>query len=95
VRVNGEQTTWTIEASKIGNEKPIVIVSEKWTSPDLMVTVYTRDFDPRFGETSYKLTGIKRAEPDPSLFKVPEGFQIKERLPPLLPKPPAPPSMPK
>jgi hypothetical protein len=78
VRANGEKTTWTIEAGKFGNEKPIVIVSEKWTSPELMLTVYARDFDPRSGETLYKLTNLKRGEPDASLFKVPADFKVRE-----------------
>jgi hypothetical protein len=78
VRANGEKTTWTIEAGKFGNEKPIVITSEKWTSPDLMLTVYARDFDPRSGETIYKLTNLKRGEPDAALFKVPGDFKVRE-----------------
>jgi hypothetical protein len=76
VRANGEKTTWTIEAGKIGNEKPIVIASEKWTAPDLMLTVYTRDADPRSAETTYKLTNLKRGEPDAALFKVPADYRV-------------------
>jgi hypothetical protein len=76
VRANGEKTTWTIEAGKIGNEKPIVIFSEKWTAPDLMLTVYTRDVDPRAAETSYRLTNLKRSEPDAALFKVPADYRV-------------------
>jgi hypothetical protein len=78
VRANGEKTTWTIEAGKFGNEKPIVIVSEKWTSPDLMLTLYARDFDPRSGETVYKLNNLKRGEPDAELFKVPADYKVRE-----------------
>ncbi len=74
VRANGERTTWTIEAGKIGNEKPILITREVWTAPDLMVTVSSRDFDPRTGETNYRLKGIKRGEPDVSLMRVPADF---------------------
>lgn len=74
LRVNGERTTWTIEAGKVGNEKPIQIVREVWTSPDLMLTVATRDFDPRRGETNYRLAGIRRGEPDAALMKVPADY---------------------
>ena len=28
VKVNGERTTWTLEAGKIGNERPIVTTRE-------------------------------------------------------------------
>jgi hypothetical protein len=74
LRVNGERTTWTIEAGKVGNEKPIQIVRDVWTSPELMLTVATRDFDPRRGETNYRLTNVKRGEPDAALMKVPADY---------------------
>lgn len=74
LRAHGERTTWTIEAGRVGNEKPIVITREVWTAPDLMVTVSSRDFDPRSGETNYRLKGVKRGEPDASLMRVPADF---------------------
>jgi hypothetical protein len=75
VRANGERTTWVIEAGKVGNEKPIQIVREVWTAPDLMVTISSRDFDPRSGEVNYRLKGIKRGEPDAALMKVPADYK--------------------
>lgn len=84
VKVNGERTTWTIEAGKIGNEKAIVQTREVWTSPELMLTVYSRDIDPRSGETVYRLSNLKRGEPDVAQFKVPAGFEITE--PPMVPR---------
>lgn len=74
LRANGERTSWTIEAGKLGNEKPIQITREVWTSPDLMVTVMSRDFDPRSGETNYRLKSVKRGEPDAALMRVPADF---------------------
>ena len=62
VRANGERTTWTIEAGKIGNDKPIVSVREVWTSPELMLTLSSHDFDPRTGESSYRLKNLKRGD---------------------------------
>jgi hypothetical protein len=95
VKVHGERTTWTTEAGKIGNEKAIVQTREVWTSPELMLTVYSKDFDPRQGETVYRLSNIKLGEPQASLFKVPPGYEIKEAPPlPKLPALPAPPAAP-
>jgi hypothetical protein len=74
LKVNGERTTWTVEAGKIGNEKPIVSTREVWRSPELMLTVQSRDADPRSGERNYRLEKIKRGEPDPALMKPPAGF---------------------
>jgi hypothetical protein len=49
-------------------------VFERYYSPDLKMTVYSKRSDPRSGETIYRMTEIKRSEPDASLFRVPSGF---------------------
>lgn len=78
VEADGTRTTITIPAGEIGNERAIEIVSERWYSPELQLVVMTRHSDPRFGETTYKLTNINRTEPAKSLFEVPAGYTIKE-----------------
>ena len=78
VSAEGTRTTRTIPVDRIGNEKPITIVSEVWYSPDLQLVVMTRRSDPRFGETIYKLTNVQRAEPSASLFQVPADFTVQE-----------------
>jgi hypothetical protein len=72
---NGVRTTHTIPAGEIGNEKPISIVTEVWTSPDLKTVIYSKRNDPRMGEQTFQLTNIVRAEPDASLFRVPADFK--------------------
>ena len=74
VRANGERTTWVIEAGKVGNDKPIQITREVWTAPELMITLSSRDFDPRSGEVNYRLKNLKRGEPDAALMRVPADF---------------------
>jgi len=88
VNAEGTRITRTIPAGTIGNEKAIDIVNEIWTSPDLHTVVLKKTSDPRFGETVFRLTNIKRGEPDPSLFTVPAGFTIKNGPAPLVPPPP-------
>ena len=78
VQVTGVRTTQTIPAGKIGNDRPITIVTEVWTSPELKTIVLSKRNDPRMGEHTFKLTNIQRAEPDPSLFTVPSDFKITE-----------------
>jgi hypothetical protein len=78
VDATGTRTTTTIPAGAIGNEQPIKIVSESWYSPALQAIVLTKRSDPRFGETSYKLTNIVRADPPPALFEVPTGYTITD-----------------
>jgi hypothetical protein len=84
VFVTGVRTTRTIPAGQIGNEKPISIVTEVWTSPDLKTVVYSKRSDPRVGEQTFRLTGVARSEPDSSLFTVPADFKIVEGPKPFL-----------
>ena len=74
--VTGTRTTRTIPAGQIGNDKPISIVTEVWTSPDLKTIVSSKRSDPRMGEQTFQLTNIARTEPDPSLFAVPADFRV-------------------
>lgn len=76
IAVEGTRTTVTIPAGEIGNERPIEIVSERWFSPDLKVLVMSRQSDPRFGETTYRLTNLNRAEPPAHLFEIPADFTL-------------------
>jgi hypothetical protein len=79
VRANGERTTWVIEAGRVGNERPIQIVREVWTAPELLLTVLSRDFDPRSGEVNYRLKNLKRGEPEAELMRVPADYTRQER----------------
>jgi len=78
VKADGTQTTQTIPAGEIGNEKPIVIVSERWFSPELQLVVFARTRDPRAGETTYRLTNLRRGEPPAELFRVPADYRARE-----------------
>jgi hypothetical protein len=78
VLVNGVRTTRTIPVGEIGNDRPISIVTEVWTSPDLKTIVYSKRSDPRMGEQTFKLTNVVRSEPDASLFTVPADFKTVE-----------------
>jgi hypothetical protein len=84
VVVNGTRTTHTIPAGQIGNDRPITIVTEVWTSPDLKTVVYSKRSDPRMGEQTFRLTNIMRAEPSPSLFTVPADFKIVDGPQPIV-----------
>nr|AQQ75253.1 hypothetical protein [uncultured bacterium] len=78
VMAEGQRVTVTIEAGKIGNERPIVTVNERWYSPELQTVVFSKNIDPRIGETTYKLINIDRGEPNSSLFQVPPDYTIEE-----------------
>ncbi len=78
VRAQGTRHTTTIPANTIGNELPIAVVSEEWTSPELQVFVMTKHSDPRVGETTYRMRSINRSEPFASLFQVPADYTVRE-----------------
>jgi hypothetical protein len=84
VAVRGTRTTHTIPAGQIGNDAPIAIVTEVWTSPDLKTVVYSKRDDPRMGEQTFQLKSIVRAEPDASLFTVPADFTVTDGPKPIM-----------
>jgi len=77
VVAEGTRTTTVIPVGEIGNERPMEIVSERWFSPELQVVVMSKFSDPRQGDTTYKLTNIRRSEPPKSLFEVPADYSVK------------------
>jgi hypothetical protein len=78
VMAEGTRVTVSIPAGLIGNVSPIDIVSERWYSNDLQTVVYSRRSDPRFGETTYRLTNVVRAEPPADLFQVPPDYRVEQ-----------------
>lgn len=76
VSAQGKRETVTIPAGQIGNERPIEIVTETWFSPELHTMVLRKHSDPRLGESTYRLTDIKRNEPEASLFQPPAGAKV-------------------
>ena len=77
VTAQGTRTTRTIPAGQMGNQAPIVITIERWYSPDLQTDVMRKETNPQFGDTTFQLTNIVRAEPQASLFQVPATYTVK------------------
>lgn len=81
VSAQGTRITRTIPAGEIGNERPIVMTTERWYSPDLQTYILTKRSDPLVGDTVMQFTNIQRQEPDASLFQVPPDYAIKQGPP--------------
>jgi hypothetical protein len=75
VDCTGTRQTSTIPAGAIGNEMPIAIVTETWTSEAIGAVVESTSDDPRFGKTTYKLTNLQLSEPPRSLFETPANYK--------------------
>lgn len=76
ISAEGTRTTMTLPEGAVGNDRPIVTTTETWVSPELKVMVLSKTSDPRSGESTTKLVNISQAEPDASLFQVPEGYSV-------------------
>ena len=81
IKAEGKLTTHTIPAREIGNDKAIVISSERWFSPELHIVLYAKTIDPRAGETTYRISDVKRGEPPAELFRVPADYKTRGEMP--------------
>jgi len=75
----GTKKTSTIPAGKVGNERPITIVTETWYAPAIEAVVSSTTSDPRFGQTTYTLRNLVLGEPPSDLFELPSGYTLENR----------------
>jgi len=80
VECEGTRAVTTMPAGAIGNERPIDTVNESWFSQELKLMIMSKRSDPRFGETTYRLTNISRSEPDASLFQIPSEYTVVDSI---------------
>lgn len=76
VLATGRRTTTVWPVDSQGNDRPLSVVNEMWTAPELRLLVLSRVTDPRSGENTIKLVNISRSEPSPSLFQPPPDYSI-------------------
>jgi hypothetical protein len=81
IQVEGTRTTRTIPAGQQGNDQPLTITHERWYSAELKLTVLVIEDDPRTGTSTMELSDVVPGEPDPTLFKAPEGYAVEDRTP--------------
>jgi hypothetical protein len=81
VVVDGKRITTTTLAG--------AIVTEEWFSSELQVVILSKATNQRLGESTYRLTNIRREEPPATLFTLPADYVVKDfgRIPPPLPFP--------
>jgi TonB family protein len=75
VSAHGVRQIQTIPAANGNTGSEIVLTDEYWYSDDLHMNVMVKHDDPRTGSVTMTLTQVTRAEPDPSLFQIPDGYQ--------------------
>jgi hypothetical protein len=87
VMAEGTRITVTIPAGEFDNEQPLEITHEQWYSPELQMVVLMKHNDPRFGETTFRLTNITRGDPSPDLFAEPQGYRTVDQHEPVFGRP--------
>jgi hypothetical protein len=78
IHATGTRMTTTIPSGKMGNDKPINVISERWYSTELKATVMTKHEDPWAGELKTEFTSVNASDPDSSLFTVPADYKVMD-----------------
>ena len=77
VTVTGERTTTTYPPGTYqGNDSPLTSVNETWRSDQYRLVMLSKNSQPDGSESTMTMKDFSAAEPDPSLFMVPAGYQI-------------------
>jgi hypothetical protein len=71
---HGVREIQTIPSTNDDNGKGIVVTDEYWYSEELRINLMVKHNDPRSGTATLRVTHLSRTEPDPALFRVPEGY---------------------
>ena len=78
VTADGTRMTIIYPEGFMGNDRPLTVVRETWTSPDLKMVVLSKVSDPRNGDSTTRLENVSQTEPDPALFQVPSDYTVTE-----------------
>lgn len=77
VQAQGVRTTSVYPVDSRGNDRPITVVEEHWTTPEfgLMLAMIS---DPIAGDKVTRLQNVRLAAPDPSVFAPPPEYAIED-----------------
>jgi TonB family protein len=75
--VTGTRTVTVVPVGKLGNDRELRTVHDVWFSEDLKLALLDTVDDPLTGQQTLELQGLSRAEPDPALFRLPEGYELR------------------
>jgi TonB family protein len=78
VAADGTRVTHTMPAGSMGNESPVEVTYERWSSKELYLDVLIKSVDFRSEESTQQMTKISRGEPDPALFEIPSNYTVQE-----------------
>jgi hypothetical protein len=87
IEANGRRVTWSIAAGQAGNDAPSVRTSETWhaAAPGLWTLLVRAVYDSPRNKTTTELVNLTRTEPDPAMFRPPQGYEIVNKSAPPCP----------
>jgi hypothetical protein len=75
----GTKETVTVKPGTFGNDQEVTMSREYWYASELAVNLVSKRSDLRFGTQEFTITELNRAEPDSTLFALPEGFAVVDQ----------------
>jgi len=78
VPMKAARITTVVPAGRSGNDRPITKTHTLWTSEDLKLVFMEQWEDPRTGVRTVGLANFSRKEPDPALFRPPNGYRVED-----------------
>jgi hypothetical protein len=78
VETVGRRETTTIDVGVMGNDQPLTAINETWHSQELAINLLSIRTGPMIGKQNFTITDLSAVEPDPELFKVPAGYEIRD-----------------
>ncbi len=81
----GRRETNTIDVGVMGNDQPLTATNETWHSQELAINLLSIRSGPMIGKQNFTITELSATEPDPELFKVPAGYEVRDlrKKPPI------------
>jgi hypothetical protein len=78
VFAEGTRTKRIVHTGTAGKNYDISVINELWVSPDLRIIMRHVMDDPRTGLSTTNVTDVVRGDPDPSMFKAPDGYEVRD-----------------
>jgi len=89
IEARGRRITRTIPEGAQGNDQPLQVTEETWSSENPPLLLLRIRNDPRRGETVMRLTNLVFEEPPAELFQVPADYTVQELQPVTRPETPS------
>lgn len=83
VLAKGVRMSLTFTAAAGDVQRPVVVTTEAWSSEERKIIVLSRRDDPVNGSWETKLSEYKAGNPDPDLFRIPEGYTVIDQAGPF------------